>query len=122
MPFSESDPVTNPVSVYAATKRTNELQAHVYHHLFGLNCFGLRFFTVYGPWGRPDMAFFKFTQLISEGKPIDVYNNGQHRRDFTYIDDIVSGVLAAIDHCSGYEIFNLGNNQPIALEYLIELI
>ncbi len=122
IPFSETDPVDHPVSLYAVTKKANELEAYSYHHLSGLNCFGLRFFTVYGPWGRPDMALFKFSKLILDDKPIDVYNQGKHRRDFTYIDDIVKGVLAAIDKVKGYEIFNLGNNKPVELEYFIKLV
>src|SRR3989344_4774037 len=122
VPFSESDPVTNPVSVYAATKRTNELQAHVYYHLFSLNCFGLRFFTVYGPWGRPDMALFKFTKAILEDEPIDVYNYGKMKRDFTFITDIVEGVIKALDNVKGYEIFNLGNSKTVELTYFIECI
>ena len=122
VPFRESDSVDRPVSLYAATKRANEIEAYAYHHLYGLNCWGLRFFTVYGPWGRPDMAIFKFTKNILAGQPIEVYNQGNHRRDFTYIDDITSGVLAAIDRCAGYEIFNLGNNQPVELERLITVI
>ena len=122
VPFRESDSVDRPVSLYAATKRANEIEAYAYHHLYGLNCWGLRFFTVYGPWGRPDMAIFKFTKNILAGQPIEVYNQGNHRRDFTYIDDITSGVLAAIDRCAGYEIFNLGNNQPVELERLIAVI
>lgn len=123
-PFSESDNVDSPISIYAATKKSNELQAHVYHHLYGLNCIGLRFFTVYGPWGRPDMALFLFTENILADKPINVFNNGKHKRDFTYIDDIVSGIIASLDNCSncGYEIFNLGNNQPVELEYFISTI
>ncbi len=119
IPFAESDAVDNPISLYAATKKANELQAHVYHHLYGVNCVGLRFFTVYGPWGRLDMALFKFTKAILAGRPIDVYNNGQHRRDFTYIDDIVAGIVAALNHCQGYEVYNLGNNRPVDLEYFI---
>jgi len=122
VPFSETDLVDNPVSLYAATKKINELQAYTYHHLYGMNCWGLRFFTVYGPWGRPDMALFKFTKAILNDQPIDIYNNGQHQRDFTYVDDIVDGVLAAIDKCGGYEIFNLGNNKPVELEYFIKII
>ncbi|MEK7167682.1 MAG: nucleotide sugar dehydrogenase [Patescibacteria group bacterium] len=121
IPFSESDPVDNPVSLYAATKKANELQAHVYHHLYGLNCVGLRFFTVYGPWYRPDMALFKFTKAILAGEPIDVYNQGKHKRDFTYIDDVVAGIIASLDKCENYEIFNLGNNQPVDLEYFIQV-
>ncbi|HNW09375.1 MAG TPA: NAD-dependent epimerase [bacterium] len=122
IPFSEADPVDNPISLYAATKKANELQAHVYHHLYGINTVGLRFFTVYGPWGRPDMALFKFTKAILAGQPIDVYNHGEHRRDFTYIDDIVAGIVAALDNCQGYQIYNLGNNQPVELEYFISVI
>src|SRR3989338_8811455 len=122
VPFSESDPVDSPISLYAATKKANELEANVYHHLYGLNCWGLRFFTVYGPWGRPDMALFKFTKAISESQPIEVYNMGRHRRDFTYIDDVVQGVLAAVDKCQGYEIINLGNSTPVDVEYFIKVI
>lgn len=122
VPFVESDPVDCPVSLYAATKRANELEAYVYHHLYGMNCWGLRFFTVYGPWGRPDMALFKFTQAISADQPIEVYNLGRHSRDFTYIDDIVQGTIAALQRCQGYEIFNLGNSQPVELEYFIKII
>lgn len=121
-PFSEKDDVSSPISIYAATKKSNELYAHVYHHLYGLNCTGLRFFTVYGPWGRPDMAAFKFAKAITAGKPIDVYNFGKMRRDFTFITDIVWGVLAAIDNPFPYEIFNLGNNNPVDLIKFIELI
>lgn len=122
VPFSESDPVDMPVSLYASTKKFNELMAHTYHHLYGFNCFGLRFFTVYGPRGRPDMALFKFTKNILEGKPIDVYNHGDHERDFTYITDIVDGVLRSIDRVQGYDIFNLGNNCCVNLKYFISLI
>ncbi|MFA6215976.1 MAG: NAD-dependent epimerase/dehydratase family protein [Patescibacteria group bacterium] len=122
IPFAETDPVDRPISLYAATKKANELEAYVYHHLFGLDVCGLRFFTVYGPWGRPDMALFKFTKAISEGRPIEVYNQGKMQRDFTYIDDIVSGIIKAIDYCRGYEIFNLGNNEPVELEYFIKAI
>jgi len=93
IPFSEQDDVSHPISIYAATKKTNELYAYVYHHLYGLNCTGLRFFTVYGPWGRPDMATFKFVESIIAGKPIEVYGFGKMKRDFTYISDIVTGVL-----------------------------
>ncbi|MBD3280443.1 NAD-dependent epimerase/dehydratase family protein, partial [Candidatus Dojkabacteria bacterium] len=111
-----------PVSIYAATKRYNELLAHAYHHLYDLHLTGLRFFTVYGPWGRPDMALFKFTKNILEGKPIDVYNHGKMKRDFTYISDIVSGVLAALDKSYPLEIFNLGNGNPVELNEFIEAI
>jgi UDP-glucuronate 4-epimerase len=133
MPFSEHDGVDHPVSLYAATKKANELMAHTYSHLFGLPTTGLRFFTVYGPWGRPDMALFLFTKAILEGRPIDVYNEGRMRRDFTYIDDIVEGLVRVLDkaaipdpgYCaeqpdpgSGkapYRVFNIGNQQPMPL-------
>ncbi len=118
----ESDDVNKPFSIYAATKRSNELSAYAYHHLYGLNCTGLRFFTVYGPWGRPDMAMFKFAKNILAGKPIDVYNYGKMKRDFTYIDDITKGVIAAIDRPFKYEIINLGNNKPEQLMKVINLI
>lgn len=122
VPFSESDPVDNPISIYAATKKADELIAHSYSHLFGLNCTGLRFFTVYGPWGRPDMAIFKFTRAILAGKEIELYNFGNMKRDFTYIDDIVQGVVASIDTPMRYEIFNLGNSNTVELEYLIKCL
>ncbi len=122
VPFSESDRVDKPISLYAATKRADELMAYTYHHLYGLRCTGLRFFTVYGPWGRPDMAYFKFTKAAFNGESIDVFNSGKMSRDFTYITDIVSGVVAAIDKPSDYEIFNLGNSKPVELMYFIELI
>jgi UDP-glucuronate 4-epimerase len=102
LPFSEQDSVDNPISLYAATKKSNELMAYTYHHLYGLNCTGLRFFTVYGPYGRPDMALFKFVKNIIEGKEIEVYNHGKMKRDFTYITDIVYGVIAAIDKSYSY--------------------
>lgn len=116
IPFSIDDPVDHPVSLYAATKRTDELFGHTYAHLYKLPLTGLRFFTVYGPWGRPDMAPFIFTKAIIEGKPIQLFNQGQMKRDFTYVDDIVSGVLAALDHPPvgqgvPHRIYNLGNNQ-----------
>ncbi len=121
VPFSESDRVDNPISLYAATKKANELQANVYSSMFGLNMVGLRFFTVYGPWGRPDMALFKFTKNIIAGKPIDVYNNGNMVRDFTFVDDIVSGVVRALETPlkNKNEIFNLGNSQPTPLNDFI---
>jgi UDP-glucuronate 4-epimerase len=122
IPFSETDNVDRPISLYAATKRSNELMAYTYHHLFGIKMTGLRFFTVYGPWGRPDMAMFKFTKNIIEGQPIDVYNFGKMKRDFTFITDIVAGVLSALDQGYEFEIFNLGNNNPIELDYFIEVI
>jgi UDP-glucuronate 4-epimerase len=122
MPFSETDRVDHPVSLYAATKKANELMAHAYSHLYELPATGLRFFTVYGPWGRPDMAYFSFTKAILEGRPIDVYNNGQMKRDFTYIDDIVEGVVRVLDRIpqgtpeeSRHQVFNIGNNSPVAL-------
>jgi UDP-glucuronate 4-epimerase len=122
MPFSEGDPVDHPVSLYAATKKANELMAHSYSHLYNIPTTGLRFFTVYGPWGRPDMAPMLFTDAILSGRPIKVFNHGNMRRDFTYIDDIVEGVLRVLDraatpHASTapYRIFNIGNNQPVQL-------
>ena len=140
MPFSVHDNVDHPVSLYAASKKANELMAHTYSHLFGLPTTGLRFFTVYGPWGRPDMALFMFTKNILEGKPIDVFNFGQHKRDLTYIDDIVEGVIHTLDHVaepnpdwngdnpdSGtskapYRLYNIGNNQPVELMRFIEVL
>ena len=140
MPFSIHHNVDHPLSLYAATKKANELMAHTYSHLFRLPTTGLRFFTVYGPWGRPDMALWLFTKAIIAGEPIDVFNNGQMRRDFTYIDDIVQGVVRVADripegnpHWSGdhpdpatsrapYRIYNIGNNQPVELMKLIEAL
>lgn len=130
-PFSTADRVDYPISLYAATKKSNELMAHTYSHLFNIPTTGLRFFTVYGPWGRPDMAYFKFTKAILEGKPIDVYNHGDMRRDFTYIDDIIEGVVRIIDRIPQpqandtttvqvpYKIYNIGNNQPVTLRRFI---
>ncbi len=111
LPFTESDRVDNPLSLYAATKRSNELTAYCYSHLYGLKTSGLRFFTVYGPWGRPDMALFLFTKAIIEGRPIEVFNRGNMKRNFTYIDDIVEGVLLTLSHPVQYEIYNIGNNR-----------
>ncbi len=122
IPFSADDPVDRPLSLYAATKRANELTARVYHHLFGLRCTALRFFTAYGPWGRPDMALFSFTKSLSEGKPIEVYNQGKMRRDFTFITDIVDGVVAALEKDFPCEIFNLGHADPIELLDFISYI
>lgn len=122
IPFSEKDDVSNPISLYAATKKSNELYAHVYNKIHGLKSTGLRFFTVYGPFGRPDMALFKFTKNIMEGKKIDVYNNGNMKRDFTYVDDIADGVIAAIDKIHNCEIFNIGNNRTVTLKYFISTI
>lgn len=119
LPFSESDPVEKPVSLYAATKRSNELTAYCYSHLYGIPCSGLRFFTVYGPWGRPDMALFIFTKAILENKPISVFNNGKMRRNFTYIDDIVDGVIRVINTPKPYEIYNIGNDKA---ENLLDFI
>ncbi len=130
-PFSTSDNVDHPISLYAASKKSNELMAHSYSHLFNIPTTGLRFFTVYGPWGRPDMAYFKFTKSILEGKPIDVYNHGEMKRDFTYIDDIIDGVVKiigltpepqSIDITASeapYKIYNIGNNQPVTLRRFI---
>ena len=140
MPFAAADRVDHPLSLYAATKKSNELMAHTYSHLYGLPTTGLRFFTVYGPWGRPDMALFLFTKAILEGRPIDVFNEGRMQRDFTYIDDIVEGVdrtseqVAAPDSnwnsinpnpstsSAPYRIYNIGNNDPIELTVFIEAI
>jgi len=122
IPFSVDDRVDNPISLYAATKKANELIAHSYSHLDGLHTTGLRFFTVYGPWGRPDMAMYIFADKISKGEPIQVFNYGKMKRDFTYIDDIVSGVRASIEKNYRCEVFNLGNHRSEDLLYMIELI
>ena len=121
VPFSEEDPVDHPVSLYAATKKANELMTHAYTHLYGFQSIGLRFFTVYGPWGRPDMAYWLFTEAMLKKEPIQVFNRGDMQRDFTYVDDIVQGVKAAlfVDELEQYEILNLGNNRP---ERLMDLI
>jgi UDP-glucuronate 4-epimerase len=123
MPFRETDRVDHPVSLYAATKRADELMSHAYAHLFGLPQTGLRFFTVYGPWGRPDMAYFSFAEAIMAGKPVTLYEEGRLKRDFTYIDDIVAGILGVFDHPPGadtpHRVFNIGNNQA---EYVTELV
>jgi len=111
LPFSESDSVDAPISLYAATKKANELVAHCYSHLYNLPCSGLRFFTVYGPWGRPDMALFLFTKAILEGTPIDVYNHGKMKRNFTYIDDIVAGIIITLNNPVPCEVYNIGNNK-----------
>jgi UDP-glucuronate 4-epimerase len=133
MPFSEHDRVDHPVSLYAATKKSNELMAHAYSHLFGLPATGLRFFTVYGPWGRPDMSYFLFADAILAGQPIDVFNHGRMQRDFTYIDDIAEGVVRVLDRpavpnpafdkerpdpatsWAPYRVYNIGNHQPVEL-------
>ncbi len=126
IPFSEGDNVDRPISIYAATKKVNELMAHTYSHLYGIKTTGLRFFTVYGPWGRPDMAYYKFAQAISQGQAIDVYNHGQLRRDFTFIDDIIEGLVAVIcqngAQRQNYEVFNIGNNTPVALMDFIQCL
>lgn len=140
LPFSVQDSVDHPVSLYAATKKANELMAHTYSHLYGLPTTGLRFFTVYGPWGRPDMALFLFTKKILAGEPIDVFNHGHHTRDFTYIDDIVEGVIRTLDRVPGpdpgydplrpsaasssapYRVYNIGNSHPVQLSHYIEVL
>ena len=140
LPFSVRDAVDHPVSLYAATKKANELMAHTYSHLYALPTTGLRFFTVYGPWGRPDMALFLFTRKILAGEPIEVFNHGKHSRDFTYIDDIVEGVMRTLDHVATpnpnfdplapdpgsssapYRLYNIGNDRPIELARYIELL
>ncbi|MBF0276175.1 MAG: GDP-mannose 4,6-dehydratase [SAR324 cluster bacterium] len=121
-PFSVEDRVDHPISLYAATKKANELIAHSYSHLYDLPTTGLRFFTVYGPWGRPDMALFLFTKAILAGEPIKVFNHGKMKRDFTYIDDIVKGVLACLDHPQAYEVLNIGNHRSEDLEHFIDVI
>ena len=128
VPFSEKDPVTDPVSLYAATKRSNELLSESYARLYGMAQIGLRFFTVYGPWGRPDMAYWSFTENILSGKPIRIFNKGDLKRDFTYIDDIVAGVVATAtqpmkpDRDTPHRLYNIGNNQPVGLMRFIEII
>lgn len=122
LPFAESDNVDEPIAMYAATKRADELMAHVYNHIHNLNVTALRFFTVYGPWGRPDMALFKFTHNIFAGKPIEVYNHGKMTRNFTYIDDIISGILTVLDKCKGYGIMNIGGDRAEKLTRYIEVI
>jgi UDP-glucuronate 4-epimerase len=124
VPFSEDDPVDHPVSLYAATKKSNELMSHSYTHLYGLQTVGLRFFTVYGPWGRPDMAYWLFADAMLNGRAIKVFNQGKMERDFTYIDDVVAGVKASLfaDGLEPYEIFNLGNNTPENLMEFIQTI
>ena len=123
-PFSETDTVDNPISLYAATKKSNELMAHTYTHLFGFQTIGLRFFTVYGPWGRPDMALWLFTEAMLAGKPIKVFNHGNMMRDFTYIDDIISGVISCITatNLCKYELFNIGNHKAEKLTTMIQTL
>jgi len=115
LPWSESHNVDNPISLYAATKKADELMAHVYSHLFGLRTTGLRFFTVYGPWGRPDMSPMLFANAIMQGKPIQVFNRGDMQRDFTYVDDVVEGTLRVLDKPTRYAVYNIGNHQPVQL-------
>ena len=140
LPFAVEDSVDHPVSLYAASKKANELMAHTYSHLYDIPTTGLRFFTVYGPWGRPDMALFLFTRKILAGEPIEVFNNGRHSRDFTYIDDIVEGIIRTLDHVPGpdpaydplqptpasstapYRVYNIGNSQPVELLRYIEVL
>jgi UDP-glucuronate 4-epimerase len=129
VPYSTDDKVDNPVSLYAATKKSNELMAHAYSKLYGIPCTGLRFFTVYGPMGRPDMAYFKFTDKMVRGEPIQIYNKGDMRRDFTYIDDIVTGVIDVMGRIpdetkdgARYKIYNIGNSQPESLGYFVETL
>lgn len=122
IPFSENDPVEKPASLYGATKRCNEVIAHSYHHIHGINCTGLRFFTVYGPWGRPDMAYYSFSNAILKKEPITVFGEGKLMRDFTYIDDIVNGTMGAIDLGAANEIFNLGNHSPVSVLELIAIL
>ena len=122
LPWSETDNVDHPISLYAATKKANELSAHAYSHLYGLQTTGLRYFTVYGPWGRPDMSAMLFAQAILDGKPIEVYNHGDMQRDFTYIDDIVEGTLRVLDKPASYAIYNIGNHTPVGLlDYIAAL-
>lgn len=122
MPYSLEDPTDHQASFYGVTKKTNELMAASYHHLFDLDLVGLRFFTVYGPWGRPDMAYYTFTKAIDEGRPIDLYNYGNCKRDFTYVDDIVEGIKGALNLNRGNYLFNLGNNQPVTLLHFVETL
>lgn len=131
IPFAEGDNVDHPISLYAATKKANELMAYSYSHLYGLPSTGLRFFTVYGPWGRPDMAYYSFTKAILDGHPIDVFNHGQLQRNFTYIDDITEGVVRVLDkpaipevaaHDAPHRIFNIGNHDPVSLLSFIETL
>jgi len=122
VPWSESQETNEQINPYGASKKATELFAYTFHKLYGLNMIALRFFTVYGPWGRPDMAYFKWAHAITQGKPIDVYNNGNMKRDFTFVDDIVAGTLAAIDNPHTYEIYNLGNHQSEELGTMISLI
>lgn len=121
-PFSVTDNTDKPANLYAATKKANELMAYSYHHLYGIAMTGLRFFTVYGPWGRPDMAYYSFAEAIMRGEPIHLFNQGKMERDFTYIDDVVRGTLAALDYQGDYDIFNLGNNRPVQLLHFVSIL
>jgi UDP-glucuronate 4-epimerase len=121
-PFSETDPVDHPISPYAATKKAGELLCHTYHHLYGMDVFCLRFFTVYGPRQRPDLAIHKFARLVLAGEPIEVFGEGGTSRDYTYIDDIVQGVVRSVQHCQGYEIINLGGDHPVTLREMVDTV
>lgn len=140
LPFAEHDAVDHPISLYAATKRSNELLAHSYAHTFGIPCTGLRFFSVYGPWGRPDMAYYSFTKAIVEGEPIELYNYGHHKRDMTYVDDVAQSITRLLDctptaqpmlndqdlhpanSFAPYRLFNVGNRAPVEVRYMVELL
>ncbi|MBA2368544.1 MAG: SDR family NAD(P)-dependent oxidoreductase [Candidatus Protochlamydia sp.] len=122
VPFSIEDKTDQQANLYGVTKKTNELMAQAYHHLFGISSIGLRFFTVYGPWGRPDMAYFSFANAIVQGKPIEIFNRGEMKRDFTYIDDIVEGILAAIDRNIPFGLFNLGSHKPVPLLRFVAIL
>jgi UDP-glucuronate 4-epimerase len=122
IPFSTEDLTDSPANLYGATKKANELIAYAYHNLYGMKLIGLRFFTVYGPWGRPDMAYFKFAKNILQNQPIDLFGSGEMKRDFTYIDDIVNGIISALESKISFDIFNLGNSFPIKISYLIDLL
>lgn len=120
--FCEHHNVDYPISLYAATKKSAELMSYTYHHLYGLKVAALRFFTVYGPWGRPDMSYYKFAEKMRKGEEIEIYNHGKMKRDFTYVTDVIDGIVACIEKDFDYEIFNLGNNQPEELEYFVNLL
>lgn len=122
VPFSVQDRTDSPTNLYAATKKSNEVMAHAYHHIYQIPLIGLRFFTVYGPWGRPDMAYYRFTESIAQGKPIQLHHCGQMKRDFTYIDDIVQGVMGIVDSKISYGIYNLGNSTPVGLQEFVQTI
>lgn len=122
IPFSEADRTDSPANFYGATKKANEAIAHAYHHLYGMSLTGLRYFTVYGPWGRPDMAYFRFAEKIVKKEPLPLFGEGKMRRDFTYIDDIVDGTVAALDFGASYALYNLGNHRPVETRYLVSLL